>query len=160
MALKVEATNRHKSVTGGAATVARLFAYWQLLTHESVAEATSAIGKCTMASGQWPLAKCVPISRTSSSSPSAKIAEKIKNNCQDTDKQSNEKQRNARDAGRCVWCDYIGFLIRWPKGQEAEQQQWQRRPTLTGQYWWKQDLYDNAGYIFKFNEPGGLADRP
>lgn len=24
--------------------------------------------------------------------------------------------------------------------------------TLTGQYWWKQDLYDNGGYIFKFNE--------
>lgn len=45
--VEVGATNRHKSVTGGAATVARLFAYWQLLTHESVA--TSAIGKCTMA---------------------------------------------------------------------------------------------------------------
>lgn len=56
---------------------------------------------------------------------------------------------------RMVWLYWI-FDTRWPKGLDDDDDDDADEDnivaTLTGQYWWKQDLYDNGGYIFKFNE--------
>lgn len=99
--VEVEATNRHKSVT-------EELRLWLVCLLIDSSLRTRVWPQVPLASVQWPSAS----SSSSSPSPSVKIAEKIKNNCQDTDKQ----QQRARDAGRCVWCDYIGAFDTLTKG--------------------------------------------